>query len=224
MSKKLSREKVSLIQFFERFPDEESATIWFEEKRWGKDCKDRCCPRCGCLDTLKATHKMPYWCPACRKYFSVRTNSVLQESNISLRKWLLAVYLITTNLKGVSSYKLARDLQVTQKTAWFLGHRIRKAFSNQSHAQMLSPVEVDETYVGGLEADKHKSQRIKGTQGRSTKTKSAVVGIKSRVDNKVKSKVTEPVKMSQMSNVVKGLSGKRLKYKELTGTSENKVV
>jgi len=72
---------------------------------------------------------------------------------------LLAVYLINTNIKGVSSCKLARELEVTQKTAWFLGHRIRQSFSNQSDAQMLGPVEVDETYVGGLEKNKHADKK-----------------------------------------------------------------
>jgi len=87
---------------------------------------------------------MPYWCRDCRKMFSVRTGTILEESRISLRKWLLVIYLINTNLKGVSSHKLGRDIGVTQKTVWYLGHRIRKAFEEQSDNPLLSPVEIDE--------------------------------------------------------------------------------
>ncbi len=105
----------------------------------------------------------------------------------------MSVYLLTTNLKGVSSLKFSRDLEVTQKTAWFLVPSIRKAFEEQSDNHLLSQIEMDETYVGGLSKNKHASKKTEGTQGRSTKTKSAVVGIKSRVDKKVKAKVTETV-------------------------------
>ncbi len=106
----------------------------------------------------------------------------------------MSVYLLTTNLKGVSSLKLSKDLDVTQKTAWFLVHRIRKAFEEQSDNPLLSPIEVDETYVG-LAKNKHASKKTEGTQGRSSKTKSSVVGIKSRIDKKSKAKVTETAKM-----------------------------
>ncbi len=116
----------------------------------------------------------------------------------------MSVYLLTTNLKGVSSLKLSRDLEVTQKTAWFLAHRIRKAFEEQSDNALLSPIEVDETYVGGLSKNKHASKKIKGTQGRSIKTKSSVVGIKSRVDKNIKAKVTETVKKEELQNMIEG--------------------
>jgi len=147
---------------------------------------------------------MPHRCKDCRKFFSVRTNSILSDSNVSFQNWLLAIYLVTTNLKGVSSLKLARDLEVTQKTAWFLLHRIRKSFDKQSDNPLLAPIEVDECYVGGLEKNKHQYKRTKGTQGKSTKTKSAVVGIKSRVDKKVKVKVTETVDSKTLEVMIDG--------------------
>ncbi len=115
----------------------------------------------------------------------------------------MVVYLLNTDLKGVSSCKLGRDIGVTQTTAWYLGHRIRKAFEEQSDDPLLSPVEMDETYVGGLEKNKHASKKTKGTQGKSTKTKTAVVGIKSRVDKKVKAKVTETVKREELQSMIK---------------------
>jgi len=195
--------KISFYKFFQMFPDEESARKYFEELFWGEDGKDRFCPHCGSFSTYNSTHPtMPYRCRGCRKHFSVRTGTMLAESNIPLRKWLLAVYLLTINLNGVSSLKLARDLEVTQKTAWFLGHRIRKSFDKQSDNPLLAPIEVDECYVGGLEKNKHQYKRTKGTQGKSTKTKSAVVGIKSRVDKKVKVKVAESVDSKTLEGII----------------------
>ncbi len=198
------RKKVSLYDFNKMFPDEESARKHIEKMLWGEDNEYKCCPRCGSVRTSKAKHAtMPYRCKDCDKRFSVRTGTVFEGSNLSLHQWLLAIYLMTTNLKGVSSHKLARDIGVTQTTAWYLGHRIRKVFDEQSDNPLMSPIEMDETYVGGLERNKHASKKVKGTQGRSTKTKSAVVGIKSRVDKKVKAKVTETVKKDELQNMIK---------------------
>ena len=102
---------------------------------------------------------MPYRCKDCRKHFSVRTKTVLAESRIPLHKWLLAIFLLTTNLKGVSSCKLAKDLGVTQKTAWFLAHKIRKVHEDQIEAKLDSPVEADESYFGGKYRNMHKSKK-----------------------------------------------------------------
>ena len=99
------QDKVSFYKFFQRFPDEVSAEKYFAEKRWGKDGKDRFCPHCGSVRTVTTKDKMPYRCKDCRKRFSVRTKSILAESNISLHKWLMAVYLLNTNLKGVSRHE-----------------------------------------------------------------------------------------------------------------------
>ena len=145
MMKKKKTEKVSFYKFFKKFPNEQSARLYFEKERWGKTgCY---CPYCGSVRTseVKNEKPMPYRCKDCRKHFSVRTNSGLAESKIPLDKWLLAIFLLTTNLKGVSSYKLARDIDVTQKTAWFLAHRIRKVHEDQAEAELDSPVEADET-------------------------------------------------------------------------------
>ena len=183
-------EKISFYKFFKRFPDEESAEKFFAERRWGKDGKKRFCPHCGSVRTVTMNHKMPYRCKDCRKFFSVRTKSILAESNVPLHKWLMAMYLLNTNLKGVPSTKLANDLGITQKTAWFLAHRIRKAFEDQQEAKFVSDVEVDETYMGGKYSNMHKSRKPRMV-GAGPQDKTPVIGIKERGSRKVKAKVTD---------------------------------
>ena len=112
---------------------------------------------------------MPYWCPACKQHFSVRDryrygNARRSASNSAA----IAIYLHLTSLKGVSSMKLHRDIGVTQKTAWFMRQRIREAWSTGDLEQFIGPVEMDETYMGGRERNKHKSRKLKaGSFGHS---------------------------------------------------------
>ena len=199
--KKKKTEKVSFYKFFEKFPDEQSARLYFEHERWGKT--GRYCPHCGSVRTVEAKNEKPapYRCKDCRKHFSIRTKSVLAESNVPLNKWLLAIFLITTNLKGVSSCKLARDIDVTQKTAWFLAHRIRKVYEDQVEAKLDSPVEADETYMGGKYSNMHASKKPRMV-GAGTQDKTPVVAIKSRKTKKIKAKVTKPVSSITLQRMV----------------------
>ena len=144
---KAKREGISLIELAEMFPDEAAATTWFESATWPNG---RHCPRCGSVETAKTTgHNMPYWCPACRNQFSVRVGTAMERSKLSHRKWAFAIYLEMTSLKGVSSMKLHRDFKVTQRTAWFMLHRIREAWSAECTDVFAGPVEVDETFSVG---------------------------------------------------------------------------
>ena len=115
---KAHREGISLIQLMEMFPDEATATAWFEAQVWPEG---RCCGHCGSLHTSETPNAkpMPYWCTSCRSYFSVRTGTAIERSKIPLRKWVIAIYLEMTSLKGVSSTKLHRDIGVSQKSASF---------------------------------------------------------------------------------------------------------
>ena len=184
---KSDREGITMVQLADMFPTEESAREWFESRVWPDG---RHCPRCGSMETKEASHaKMPYWCPDCRSYFSVKVGTVLESSKISLRKWVYAIYLHLTSLKGVSSMKLHRDIGVSQPCAWFMLHRIREAWSHDDLAAFAGPVEVDETYMGGKERNKHKGRKLKA--GRGTVGKTAVVGAKDRITNKIKAAVVK---------------------------------
>ena len=180
---KSHREGISLIELSEMFPDEASAVTWFEAIQWPEG---RHCPRCGSTETKEVPNAkpMPYWCKGCQSYFSVRTGTAIESSRLPLRKWAFAIYLYVTSLKGVSSMKLHRDLKVTQKTAWFMLHRLREAWGESGIDGILGPVEVDETYVGGklknMHADKRQEARQKPDLG-----KTIVAGVKDRASGAV---------------------------------------
>ena len=187
---KAHREGISLIELGEMFPDEGSAREWFEGLIWPNS--HRYCPRCGSVETREAspTSGLPYWCSGCQRAFSVRIGTALERSKVPFRKWVFAIYLEMTILKGVSSMKLHRDLKVTQKTAWFMLHRIREAWANERVILFTSPVEVDETYFGGLRKNMPKGKR-KALTGRGTSGKTAVIGAKDRDTNQVRATVVK---------------------------------
>ena len=181
---------ISIFALHDMFPDEDSARVWFESHVWPNG---RHCPRCGSTRTHECSHaKSPYRCTDCRKYFSVKTGTPLAGSAIPIRKWVFAIYLETTSLKGVSSLKLHRDLNITQKSAWFMLHRIREAWQHERDAVFKGPVEADEAYFGGRRKNMSNAKRkaLKDT-GRGAVDKTAVAGIKDRGSKHVSAAVVE---------------------------------
>ena len=184
------RKGLTLVELIRKFPDDKTAEAWIAKIRWPNGPE---CPHCGCDNVQHPTaHKtMPYRCRGggCRKFFSVKVGTVMQDSKLGYQEWAIAVYLFNTSLKGVSSMKLHRDLGISQKSAWHLAHRIRQCWDDLNSEPFAGPVEVDETYVGGKAKNMHAKVRKQRITGRGGVDKTAVAGVKDRATNKVTAKV-----------------------------------
>ncbi|MEX2128568.1 MAG: IS1595 family transposase [Xanthobacteraceae bacterium] len=162
----------SLYDLFAAIPDEQAAIDWFREIRWANG---EYCPYCGHDEIYTFTDRRTFKCADCRQRFSIRVGTIFEYSKIPLRKWLAAIWVITSHKKGIASTQLARDLGITQKSAWFMLHRLRHAARTRSfNRQLRGTVEVDETFFGGKDKNKPVHRR-----GRKEK-KTAVFGVLER--------------------------------------------
>lgn len=184
---KYYRKGMTLIDIMKMFPNDETAETWFELQRWDGTVT---CPKCGSTNIHERKNRKPtpYQCRSCRKSFSVKTDTLMHSSPLSYQVWAIAIYLLVTNIKGVSSMKLHRDLGITQKSAWHLAHRIRETWTDNK-GLFSGAVEVDETYIGGKEGNKHESKKLRA--GRGAVGKAAVIGVKDRESNLVSAKAVE---------------------------------
>ncbi len=166
---------ISVFDFMERFPDEESARTYLEGIVWPKGVT---CPACKKRNATKwKPRKGHYQCKSCRKVFTVRMGTIFEGSKLPIKKWLYAMYLHQTARKGISSLQLSKEIGCTQKTAWFVLHRLREAY-DVAGVKLTGTVEVDETYLGGKEENKHASRKLKA--GRGAVGKQAVLGMRER--------------------------------------------
>lgn len=176
----------SLIQIADYFNTEDKCKQAIAQERWGEG--NAVCPYCGCTHTYM-TAEGRYICKDCAKHFSVTVGTIFENTKVSLRKWFMAMYLVSSHKKGVSSLQLSRDIKVTQKTAWFMLHKIRGLYGQSDSVSLNGEVEMDEMYLGGRETNKHESKRTEGTQGRSTKTKTPIFGMVEREGKVIAMKV-----------------------------------
>ncbi|HET9411307.1 MAG TPA: IS1595 family transposase [Candidatus Saccharimonadales bacterium] len=146
---------MNLLEFTQKFATEEACLAHLENARWGANGKDRFCPHCGSYKTYKFSNGKLFKCGDCRKQFTVKVGTIFSDSKIPLTKWYLAIYLASSLKKGVSSVQVSKYTGVTQKSAWFMLHRIRTAFESNGNGNLLrGTVEIDETYVGGKAANR----------------------------------------------------------------------
>lgn len=144
--------ELNLANFYKQFPDEKACLAYLEKMRWPQGVA---CPHCGSVKTYKFKDGLLFKCgeKECRKQFTAKVGTIFTDTHIALQKWFLAIYLLTSRKKGTSSVQLAKDLEITQKSAWFMLQRIRYAMKYSLDKPLDGTIEADETYIGGKTAD-----------------------------------------------------------------------
>src|SRR5213594_1949423 len=157
------RKPQNLLEAVRYFSDLDVCTDYVAKLRWPNGPM---CPRCGSLDHSYISTRRVWKCKACKKQYSVKVGTIFEDSALGLDKWLPAVWLIANSKNGISSHELGRSLGITQKSTWFMLHRIRLAMQTGTFQKLSGEVEVDETYIGGKARNMHKRDRERKITGR----------------------------------------------------------
>jgi transposase-like protein len=203
----------SILELIRTFHNEQSCIDYLEQLRWKNGVVSP-------FDSLSKVYKCSnnkYRCKNTGKYFNVRTNTIFEGSKISLQKWFITIYLYTSHKRGISSYQLAKDLAVTQKTAWFLLQRLRYATEHEAFVKEFEGiVQCDETFVGGKNKNRHKDKKVPQSQGRSFKDKTPVFGAIEKSTGLVKAIVVRDTKVK----TIQPLLHQHIKYGSHVMTDE----
>lgn len=166
----------SMLDLIQAFPNEEACIKYLEQIFWEGEPISPFDPKSKVYKCKGANYK----CKNSGKYFTVKTGTMFDGTKISLQKWFLAIWLVTSHKKGISSLQLGRDLNISQKGAWFLLQRIRVCLFVENDSELEGVVEIDETFVGGKNKNRHKDKKVPMSQGRSYKDKVPVLGMLER--------------------------------------------
>lgn len=188
----------SILDLIKLFPTEQACITHLENVIWNGNVVSPFDKN----STVYKCSKNRYKCRTTNKYFNVRTGTMFENTKIPLQQWFIAIYLFTSHKKGISSHQLAKDLNVTQKTAWFMTQRIRFVIQTETYTAFSGAVEVDETFVGGKNKNRHAHKKVANSQGRSFKDKTPVVGILSRDTKKVICEVVADTKAGTIQPII----------------------
>jgi len=197
----INKEFNSILELIHAFPNEQACIEHLEELRWNGYVVSP-------FDSTSKVYKCKnhkYRCKNTGKYFNVKTDTLFDNTKIELQKWFLAIWLVTSHKKGISSLQLSKDIDVTQKTAWFMLQRIRKCFDIENNNDLDNTVEVDETYIGGKNKNRHSKNKIDGSQGRSAKDKTPVVGMVERNGKLNAYKVTDVKSQTLTAEIIRNV-------------------
>ena len=195
----MSSQFKSLGQLFDFFKDEETCVAWYEKKRWGETVV---CPFCDSEKVYRTIRGFKCANNKCHKKFTVKVGTIFENSKIPLRTWFAAMFLISTSKKGVSSVQLSEQLNITQKSSWFLLHRIREMLNRNTSANLNGMVQGDESYFGGKNKNRHADKKVENSQGRSAKDKVPVVGLIEQGKGTVRTFVVDEVNKETLHTII----------------------